>query len=220
MVLGTSGMTVMDQATGYEVFANGGMAGMRHGITQLSNHSGKVFYDRDRDAPAPHRVLSEQATASMNSMLVQVPEIGTARRAALPGIRSAGKSGTTQAYRDAWYVGFTGNYLAAVWLGNDDFTSTNEMTGGSLPAMVWQRLMAYAHRNVEIKPIPGIQKPFLEKPADADAIASLASSGGDSTAEEAPRILSPATTRVLAEIEAAFGGAPAQPSAADKLSAL
>ncbi|WP_312798139.1 transglycosylase domain-containing protein, partial [Tianweitania sp.] len=72
MVLGTSGMTVMDQATGYEVFANGGMAGMRHGITQLSNHSGKVFYDRDRDAPAPHRVLSEQATASMNSMLVQV----------------------------------------------------------------------------------------------------------------------------------------------------
>ncbi len=94
------------------------------------------------------------------------------------------------------------------------------MTGGSLPAMVWQRLMAYAHRNVEIKPIPGIQKPFLEKPADADAIASLASSGGDSTAEEAPRILSPATTRVLAEIEAAFGGAPAQPSAADKLSAL
>ena len=58
----------------------------------------------------------------MNSMLVQIPEIGTARRAALPGIRSAGKTGTTQSYRDAWYVGFTGNYTAAVWLGNDDFT--------------------------------------------------------------------------------------------------
>ncbi|GHD06441.1 penicillin-binding protein [Tianweitania populi] len=221
MVLGTSGMTVMDQATGYEVFANGGYAGMRHGITQLSNHSGKVFYDRERDAPPPHRVLSEQATASMNSMLVQVPEIGTGRRAALPGIRSAGKSGTTQAYRDAWYVGFTGNYLAAVWLGNDDFTSTNEMTGGSMPAMVWQRLMAYAHRNVELKPIPLIEKPFIDKPADAQAIAGLASNAGDSPMDEAPRILSPATTRVLAEIEAAFAGsAPAQISARDKLSAL
>ncbi|MBS9719878.1 PBP1A family penicillin-binding protein [Tianweitania sp. BSSL-BM11] len=221
MVLGTSGMTVMDQATGYEVFANGGYAGMRHGITQLSNHSGKVFYDHDRDAPPPHRVLSEQATASMNTMLAQVPEIGTGRRAALPGIRSGGKSGTTQAYRDAWYVGFTGNYLAAVWLGNDDFTSSNEMTGGSLPAMVWQRLMAYAHRNVEVKPIPGLEKPFIDKPADDQAIASIASSAGDSTIGEPPRILSPDTTRVLAEIEAAFSGAaPAQVSASGKLSAL
>jgi len=77
----------------------------------------------------------------MNSMLVQVPEIGTARRAALPSIRSAGKTGTTQSYRDAWYVGFTGNYTAAVWMGNDDFHPTRDMTGGSLPAMTWQRLM-------------------------------------------------------------------------------
>ncbi|MGO4836442.1 transglycosylase domain-containing protein, partial [Rhizobiaceae sp. 2RAB30] len=128
MVLGTSGMTVMDQATGYSVFAENGMAGLRHGVTQLITHSGEVVYDFDRDAPKPHRVLSEKATAEMNSMLVQVPEVGTARRAALPGIRSAGKTGTTQAYRDAWYIGFTGNYTCAVWLGNDDFTSTKNMT--------------------------------------------------------------------------------------------
>jgi penicillin-binding protein 1A len=221
MVLGTSGMTVMDQATGYEVFANGGYAGMRHGITQLANHSGKVFYDRDRDAAKPRRVLSEQATASMNSILVQIPEIGTARRAALPGIRTAGKTGTTQAYRDAWFVGFTGNYLAAVWMGNDDFKPTNEMTGGVLPAMVWQRLMAYAHRNVELKPIPGIEKPFIEMPTDPQAIASLAADGGANPTDETPRILSPATTRVLVEIEAAFGGSkPASASLSDKLSAL
>ena len=86
MVLGTSGMTVMDQATGYSVFANGGFAGTRHGITQLVTHSGEVIYDFDRDAPPPQRVLSEQALA--------VDELdpgrrsrkcGTARRAALPG---------------------------------------------------------------------------------------------------------------------------------------
>jgi penicillin-binding protein 1A len=222
MVLGTSGMTVMDQATGYEVFASGGYAGMRHGITQLASHSGKVFYEHDRDAAPPRRVLSEQAVASMNSILVQIPEIGTARRSALPGIRSAGKTGTTQAYRDAWFVGFTGNYLAAVWIGNDDFTSTKEMTGGSIPAMVWQRLMAYAHRNVELKPIPAIEKPFVDKPAEDPAVAALAGDAGFTTDDEAPRVLSPATTRVLEEIEGAFGrnGPVVQDTAAEKLSAL
>ena len=139
------------------------IAGLRHGITQLLTRSGEVIYDFDRDAPPPKRVLSEQALSSMNSMLVQIPEIGTARRAALPNIRSAGKTGTTQSYRDAWYVGFTGNYTAAVWLGNDDFTPTNNMTGGSLPAMIWQRLMVYAHQNIDLKPIPGIENPFVDE---------------------------------------------------------
>src|SRR5690606_3023684 len=136
--LGTSGMTVMDQATGYLTLATGGLVGKRHGITQLLTHSGDIVYDYGRDAPEPRRVVSEQAAASMNSILVQIPETGTGRRAALSGIRSAGKTGTTQAYRDAWYVGFTGNYTAAVWLGNDDYTPTRNMTGGSVPAMVWQ----------------------------------------------------------------------------------
>ena len=105
----------------------------------------------------------------MNSILVQIPESARRARAALPSIRSAGKTGTTQSYRDAWYVGFTGNYTAAVWLGNDDFTPTNNMTGGSLPAMVWQRLMAYAHQNIDLKPIPGIENPFVSADVAAKA---------------------------------------------------
>src|SRR3546814_8788271 len=60
----------------------------------------------------------------------------------------------------SWYVGFTGNYTAAVWLGNDDYHPTKDMTGGTLPAMVWQRLMAYAHENIDLKPIPGIENPL------------------------------------------------------------
>ena len=207
MVLGTSGMTVMDQATGYLTLATGGFVGERHGITQLLTHSGDIVYDHGRDAPAPRRVVSEQAAASMNSILVQIPETGTGRRAALPGIRSAGKTGTTQAYRDAWYVGFTGNYTAAVWLGNDDYTSTRNMTGGSVPAMVWQRLMEYAHQNIELKPIPGIENPFIDKPADA-AVASADGENGEASQDERPSVLSGRTTRLLNDMSGEFRNAP------------
>ncbi|HEV7255426.1 MAG TPA: PBP1A family penicillin-binding protein [Mesorhizobium sp.] len=225
MVLGTSELTVMDQATGYNTFANGGWAGTRHGITQITTHGGEVVYDHGQDAPKPRQVLPDPAVASMNSILVQIPETGTARRAALPGIRSAGKTGTTQSYRDAWYVGFTGNYTAAVWLGNDDFTTTNEMTGGSLPAMVWKRLMETAHRNVILKPIPGLEEPFL--PADAVAKAKeqeqKKADEGDLTAAveplpEAPRVLSVSTTQALRSLADRFAGSPTVASPAEPLS--
>jgi penicillin-binding protein 1A len=207
MVLGTSGMTVMDQATGYLTLATGGLVGKRHGITQLLTHSGDIVYDYGRDAPEPRRVVSEQAAASMNSILVQIPETGTGRRAALSGIRSAGKTGTTQAYRDAWYVGFTGNYTAAVWLGNDDYTPTRNMTGGSVPAMVWQRLMEYAHQNIELKPIPGIENPFIDKPADA-AVANADGENGEASQDERPSVLSARTTRLLNDMSGEFRNAP------------
>jgi penicillin-binding protein 1A len=208
MVLGTSSLTVMDQATGYNVFASGGLVGTRHGITQLLSHSGEVVYDQARDAPPPKRVLSEQANAYMNQILVQVPEIGTARRAALPGIRSAGKTGTTQAYKDAWYIGFTGNYTAAVWLGNDDSTPTNDMTGGSLPAMTWQRLMAYAHQNIELKPIPGIENPFIDAP-EVEEVAEGETEGQHAApVVERPRILPAATAALLLDMSKQFKDAP------------
>ncbi|MGB3391701.1 MAG: penicillin-binding protein 1A [Pseudaminobacter sp.] len=223
MVLGTSGMTVMDQATGYNVFANGGFAGTRHGIQQILSHSGKIIYDYDRDAPKPKRVLSEQALSAMNSILVQVPETGTARRAALPNIRSAGKTGTTQSYRDAWYVGFTGNYTAAVWLGNDDFTATRNMTGGSLPAMIWQRLMAYAHQNIDIRPIPGIKDPFVDTKVVAES-EKTQKKDSDVTVQtvERPPVLSSTTTRLLRQMSDLFSAAPTlqTPPEQEKLSAL
>ena len=221
MVLGTSLMTVLDQATGYSVFANNGYAGLRHGITQLMTRSGEVVYDFEKDAPPPRRVLSEKALSSMNSILVLVPEIGTARRAALPNIRSAGKTGTTQSYRDAWYVGYTGNYTAAVWLGNDDFSMTNDMTGGSLPAMVWQRLMVYAHQNVDLKPIPGIEHPFVDEKVAA-AAEEAEGNKDDASRIERPPVLSLATNRVLQAMTEAFRTAPAieGPAEPKTLSAL
>ncbi|MEQ1940015.1 penicillin-binding protein 1A [Mesorhizobium sp. CN5-321] len=223
-VLGTSGETVMDQATGFSVFAQNGFAGSRHGITQLVTHTGKVVWDFAKDQPPPHRVLSEKALGYMNTMLSQVPVIGTGRRAALPGIVVAGKTGTTQSYRDAWFCGFTGNFTAAVWLGNDDFTPTNKMTGGSLPAMVWQRLMVYAHQGIDLKPIPGIEHPFVDHKvaaAAADAQKKQAEADAEKAAAERPPVLSAHTTQLLRELSQALRAAPAlTPPSTETLSSL
>lgn len=159
--LGTSEVTVLDQATAYAVFPSGGMQSQRHGIAQVMNYDGEILYDFARDEAAPQRVLSEDANSKMNQMLVTIPVSGTARRGALEnGVITGGKTGTSQAYRDAWYVGFSGNYTTAVWYGNDDYTSMNNMTGGALPAMTFKKLMDYAHQGIELKAIPGIADPL------------------------------------------------------------
>jgi penicillin-binding protein 1A len=222
MVLGTSGMTVMDQATGYLVFADGGFSGIRHGITQITTQSGKLLYDHAKDDPKPVRVLSPQAVSSMNTMLVQVPEWGTGRRAALAITRAAGKTGTTQSYRDAWFCGFTGNFTAAVWFGNDNYAPTNRLTGGSLPAMTWKRMMSYANANVELKPIPGIENPFLDPEAVAKARAAEADSEDADIKIDRPPTLSAATAKVLKGLAKKFEDAPALklPPGYEKLSAL
>ncbi|MCE7027010.1 transglycosylase domain-containing protein [Jiella avicenniae] len=194
MALGTSEVTVMDQATAYTVFANGGMNPNRHAIQQLMDPTGKVVWDARRDMPPRQRILSEQATQSMNEMLVGVSEHGTARKAQLSMTRVGGKTGTTQSYRDGWFVGFTGNYVGAVWFGNDSFRPTNRLTGGSLPALTWQRFMEAAHRNVELKPIPFLDNPF---PAKSDEVAEA---GADSSGPAAPETLSRKTQDVLADI--------------------
>ncbi|UHS60738.1 penicillin-binding protein [Agrobacterium vaccinii] len=201
--LGTSELTVLDQATGYAVFPANGMQSRRHGIEQVLDYEGKVLYDFDRDEPPAHRVLSEEANSKMNRMLVTIPVEGTARRGALDnGIVSGGKTGTSQSYRDAWYVGFTGNYTTAVWFGNDDFTSMNNMTGGALPAMTFKRLMDYAHQGMELRPIPGIQNP-LPSGSRPKPVAGAEVAAADANALPAltrPRSLSAEATRVIRSI--------------------
>ena len=210
MSLGTSGMTVLDQATGYLSLANGGFGGTRHAFTQILTYSGEVIWDHERDAARPVRVLSEQADAAMNTILAQVPEWGTGRRAALANTRVAGKTGTTQSYRDAWFVGYTGNYTAAVWYGNDDFSPTENMTGGILPAMTFQRFMEFAHQNIDLKPIPGLEKPFPdEKPKAKEAlIAETDGAVQPPAAPKRPAALSPRTTDVLKSLNSLFDKAP------------
>lgn len=209
MPLGTSEVTVLDQATAYAVFPAGGVQSRRHGISQILNYDGDILYDFSRDEPPAKRILSEQANASMNSMLTQIPVIGTARKAALDnGIVTGGKTGTTQAYRDAWFVGFTGDYTTAVWFGNDDYTSTNNMTGGSLPAMTFKRLMDYAEQGIEHRQIPGITNPA---PAQSKQ-PQVANAKPDENALPPlvrPRSLSADVTRLLRSVGETFEKAPA-----------
>jgi penicillin-binding protein 1A len=87
-----------------------------------------------------------------------VVEDGTAKRAMLDGIKAGGKTGTTNSYRDAWFVGYTGNFVCGVWYGNDDYSPLNRMTGGSLPAQTWHDIMAYAHQGIELKQVVGLPK--------------------------------------------------------------
>ncbi len=201
--LGTSEVTVLDQATAYAVMPAGGVQPRRHGIEQVLGYGGEVLYDFNRDEPPPQRVLSEQATSSMNRILTQIPVIGTARRAALAGgIVTGGKTGTSQSYRDAWFIGFTGNYTTAVWFGNDDFTSMDNMTGGSLPAMTFKTLMDYAHQGIELRAIPGIENPLPTGDHKGSEVAKKDGAEPALPALVRPRSLSTESTRILKEIAA------------------
>ncbi|HXX25556.1 MAG TPA: penicillin-binding protein, partial [Pseudolabrys sp.] len=79
------------------------------------------------------------------------------------GVAAAGKTGTTNAYRDAWFMGYTGNFVCGVWFGNDNYEPLNRMTGGSLPAMTWHSIMAYAHEGIELKQLPGVPVPQVRQ---------------------------------------------------------
>lgn len=205
MPLGTSGMTVLDQATGYGVFMSGGMETNRHTIVQITDAAGNKLFDFKENAAPAKRVLSEKATKSINVILSQVPEWGTGRRSKLAGIKTAGKTGTTQAYRDAWFVGYTGNYTAAVWFGNDDYSPTNRLTGGRLPAMTWNRFMTYAHQNIDLKPIPFVGK---QKPTDKIRPAPVAKDAPPIVAVVRQKPLPQATANLLRELERDLRAAP------------
>ena len=200
--LGTSVVTVMDMATGYTTLANGGWEPGRHAFTQIIGHDGTIVYDRRRDAPERKRVLQPLTAEGMNFMLAQIPEWGTARRAKLTRAQAAGKTGTTQSYRDAWFVGYTGDYSMAVWFGNDDYTTTNDLTGGRLPAMTWARIMEAAHERIDAPAaIPGLD-PFVPPPREVDEESDLVATG------PIRRGLTPKGTAALGIIVEAFAGAP------------
>ena len=154
--IGSDEVTVLEHAVAYATFPNRGKAVTPHSVLEVRTGAGDPVWRWDRDGPKPRQAIPASVAADMAGMMSHVVSEGTARRAALDGIPTAGKTGTTNAYRDAWFVGYTGNFTCAVWYGNDDYSPTNRMTGGSLPAQTWHDIMVAAHQGVEVREIPGI----------------------------------------------------------------
>jgi penicillin-binding protein 1A len=154
--IGADEVTVLDHVGAYATFPNLGKAVTPHALLEVRTAGGDLVWRWDRDGKKPRQVLRPDVAQNMIFMMNKVVEEGTGRRAQLDGIKAAGKTGTTNAYRDAWFMGYTGNFVGGVWFGNDDYSPTNRMTGGSLPAMTWHEIMTYAHQGIEIKPLPGL----------------------------------------------------------------
>jgi penicillin-binding protein 1A len=166
IALGTSEVSLTELVGAYAPFANGGQGVSPHVVLKIRTAAGKVLYARPADALG--QVIEPRNVAMMNTMMQETLLSGTAHKAELPGWMAAGKTGTSQDFRDAWFIGYTANLVTGVWLGNDDNSPTKKATGGGLPVEVWTRFMKAAHQGVPIAALPNSQ------PAGGGLFANLA----------------------------------------------
>lgn len=155
IALGTSEVSVVELVGAYAPFANGGFAVAPHVVTRIRTLSGKLLYMRQPEER--NQVIDPRYVGMMNAMMRETLISGTARKAEIPGWPAAGKTGTSQDYRDAWFIGYTANLVTGVWLGNDDNSPTKKATGGGLPVEVWSRFMKTAHEGVPVANLPNAQ---------------------------------------------------------------
>ena len=154
LALGTSEVTPMEMTGAFVAFANGGTAVSPWVVKRITTRSGKVLYEHKGNGLG--QVITSANVGQMNQLLRAVVQEGTGTKAQFGNWDIGGKTGTSQDYRDAWFVGFTPYLTAAVWLGNDDNSPTKEVTGGSLPAQIWRDVMEPAHRGLKWLPLPGV----------------------------------------------------------------
>ena len=152
IALGTSEVTPLELVTAYAPFANGGIGVSPHVITKVTTATGKSLYQGKAEALG--RVVDPQYVAMMNRMMQETLLTGTARKAELPGWQAAGKTGTSQDFRDAWFIGYTSHLVTGVWLGNDDNSPTKKASGGNLPVEIWSHYMTLAHQDIEVVDLP------------------------------------------------------------------
>ena len=155
IALGTSEVSMIELVGAYAPFANGGVGVSPHVVTRIKTLDGKLLYMRQSEPPA--QVIEPRNAAMMNQMMQETLISGTAKKAEIPGWVAAGKTGTSQDFRDAWFIGYTARLVTGVWLGNDDNSPTKKATGGGLPVEVWTRFMRAAHQGVPVAALPNAQ---------------------------------------------------------------
>ena len=153
IALGTSEVTPLELASAYVPFANGGLEARPYIVRQVKTSQGETLYKRK--APPENHVIDIERVGMMNAMMSETVRSGTARGAKLAGWPAGGKTGTSQDFRDAWFIGYTSKLVTAVWLGNDDNSPSKHASGGGLPVQIWSRFMGQALQGVEVASLPG-----------------------------------------------------------------
>jgi len=155
LALGTSEVSLYEMTAAYATIAAGGQAISPYAINEIRTRGGAVIYRRDETALP--QVAESGAVATLVEMMQGVlSSEGTGARAAF-GRPAAGKTGTSQNYRDAWFVGFTADYVTGVWFGNDNNRPMRKITGGSLPAKLWHDYMQAAHKDLPVRDLPALE---------------------------------------------------------------
>src|SRR5438552_6874841 len=193
IALGTSEVSVMELVSSYVPFANGGIAVAPHVIDKVRTAGGKLIYRAHN--PGLGRVIDERTAAMMNQMMQETLNSGTARKADLGGFPAAGKTGTSQDYRDAWFIGYTGHLIAGVWLGNDDNTPTKKLTGGGMPVDIWSRFMKAAHQGLPMADLPGMAGRTIDLAPQAPAPPAIVPPANPITSMLAPPQAAPPLSR-------------------------
>jgi penicillin-binding protein 1A len=205
IALGTSEVSLIELVGAYAPFANGGQGVAPHVVTRIRTADGKVLYDRPADQLGP--VIDPHYVTMMNTMMQETLLSGTARKAEIPGWIAAGKTGTSQDFRDAWFIGYTANLVTGVWLGNDDNSPTKKATGGGLPVEIWTRFMRSAHQGIAVAALPGSQAGgMFSNLVQAAAQPTAPNTGAPLPANSAANPpIRPAPTRASVRPEAAAG---------------
>jgi penicillin-binding protein 1A len=227
LALGVSESTLLEMTGAYAGILNGGSAVTPYGLIDLRllHDSDPVFH---QESGIGERVVSEKAARLLTYMMHEVILSGTGTRALLPdGRQAAGKTGTTQAARDAWFIGFTADYVAGVWMGYDDNSPLAGVTGGGLPAEIWREVMLRVHEGVPMVPLEMDFPPARQvaepapmaaaagpQPIDVTAAASEPAAPAaaptemtrEERREERRRKRKEAAEQVLEDVRAVFGG--------------
>ncbi len=186
--LGTSEVTLLDLTTAFTPFANGGAAVQPFVVNRIVTRAGEVLYQRSGDSLG--QVITDYDLGAMNTLMRAVVQNGTGTKAQFSDFDIGGKTGTSQNYRDAWFVGYTSYLVGGVWLGNDDNSPTKNVTGGSLPALIWKDVMAVGHEGLTSLPLPGeTAEPPIVAEAEPEPILTAENQNQETIIEESEPII-------------------------------